>query len=733
MATKSRNNWLFVIWLLLFSFGISGLLFVVIHGSQYIGKSYFDTDTFHSQLNEFTSLLVFFEAGESTKEEVKKAITVSDEDIEEYRYRYGDLNEQLTTIKAQYQDKIIASQAEKNKEATEMYIAERDEKLKDITKNFASDEYVKDKITKETEQQIDDYFQEIQKKNRSTYNEYRKVFIYDVKGLNNGNEYRHEADALAEKGLLFIRSYPFKGQYLGTGGSLPYVDGVDENIMTQLHAILFTEFQGKLAIAKMAPATHPIIAEYNDHQAMKKMISLYSLLSVVALVISLYLYKKVNIRQPLLGESWIALYHRIPIDIRIGFLMVTSLFLLVQLDVFMNQLLHYNFRDFEFIGSFMTYILSISILMGLVLLQAKDIFQVIRSDAQAEWGQSLIYRGVRDGKDLFLNRSVGWQMLILLTIIFFAGLGLAGVILEPGLILIYFPLLLFIGLPAVFYIAKQIGYFNRIVKSTDDWVQGNLESEIKERGKSVLAKLARNLNELKYGVKTSKKVAVKSERLKTELITNVSHDLRTPLTSIITYTELLKTPDLSGEDRDAYIEIIDRKSKRLKVLIDDLFEVSKMASGNVELVRGRADIVQLLQQSLAEHDEAIQKSGLQFRISNLEKPIYAVVDGQKLWRVFDNLIGNILKYSLEHTRVYISLVDSPEQVVIRFKNVTKYELSENIEELFERFKRGDTSRHTEGSGLGLAIAKSIVDLHDGQLNIEIDGDLFKVTIYLEKE
>ena len=279
---------------------------------------------------------------------------------------------------------------------------------------------------------------------------------------------------------------------------------------------------------------------------------------------------------------------------------------------------------------------------------------------------------------------------------------------------------------------NRIGYFNRIVKSTDDWVQGNLESELNDQGKSVLARLARNMNTLKHGVKTSKKVAVKSERLKTELITNVSHDLRTPLTSIITYTELLKTPNLPEEDREAYIQIIDRKSKRLKVLIDDLFEASKMASGNVELVKERADIVQLLQQSLAEHDEAIQKSGLQFRISNLEKPIIALVDGQKLWRVFDNLIGNILKYSLEHTRVYISVSESPEQVIISFKNVTKYELSENIDELFERFKRGDTSRHTEGSGLGLAIAKSIVDLHDGQLNIEVDGDLFKVTIWLEK-
>ena len=732
MATKSKNNWLFVIWLLLFSFGISGLLFVALHGSQYIGKDYFDSDTFHSQLNEFTSLVAFFEAGAFTKEEVKEKITVSNEDIEEYRYRYGDLNEQLATIKAQFDDKITASKAEKNKAAAEIYIAERDKKLKDITQNFASDEYVKDKIVKETEQQIDVYFQEIEKSNRGIYNRYRKVFIYDLNDLNKDEVYRYKADALAEKGPLFIRSYPYKSEYLGSGDSIPYVDGVNENVMNLINASISTEFQGKIAIPKTAPATHPIIVEYNHYQAMKRMIYVYGLLSVLALFISLYFFKKVKIDQQIVAESWVALYHRLPIDARTGLMLFTVLCLLLQLDVFMNQLLNYNLQDIDFMRNCVAYILSISILMGLVLLQVKDFLQVMRSDLQAEWKKMLVYKSFQSLQQFFLNKSVGWQMLILLMIIFFAGLGLAGVILAPELILIYFPLLLVFGIPTVIYMVNRVGYFNRIVKSTDDWVQGSLESELKDQGKSVLARLARNMNTLKHGVKTSKKVAVKSERLKTELITNVSHDLRTPLTSIITYTELLKTPNLPEEDREAYIQIIDRKSKRLKVLIDDLFEVSKMVSGNVELVKERADIVQLLQQSLAEHDEAIQKSGLQFRISNLEKPIIALVDGQKLWRVFDNLIGNILKYSLEHTRVYISVSESPEQVIISFKNVTKYELSENIDELFERFKRGDTSRHTEGSGLGLAIAKSIVDLHDGQLNIEVDGDLFKVTIWLEK-
>lgn len=719
-------------WLVLFSFGVSGLLFILLHGSQYVGKNYFDTDTFHSQLDEFTSLLVFFEAGTSMKDDLKEVITVSNEDIEEYRYRYGDLNEQLTSIKVQYEDQIAIAQAEKNKEAVEMYIAERDKKLKDITQNFASDKYVKNKIIKETEQGIDDYFQGIQKNNRSTYNEYRKVFIYDLKGLNNNRTYRHEADALEQKGLLFIRSYPFKGEYLGFSSSLSYVDGVDENVMNQLNASRLTEFQGEIAIPKNAPASHPIMVQYHDYQVKQNMMYGYGLLSVLALLISFYLYKKGNINQPIVSGKWAMLYQRIPMDVRAVILMFTVICLLLQLDVFMNQLLYYNLRNLDFIRNGIAYLLSISILTGLVLLQVKDFVETIRSSLQAEWNKSLIYRAIRSLQQFFLNRGIGWQMLMLLTIIFFAGLGLAGVILQPVLILIYFPLLVIVVIPVVIYLVKQIGSFNGIVATTDEWARGNFESELATQGKSVLARLSRNLNDLRYGVKTSEKVAVKSERLKTELITNVSHDLRTPLTSIITYTELLKAPDLTTDDRESYVEIIDRKSKRLKVLIDDLFEVSKMASGNVELVKERADIVQLLQQSLAEYDEAIQQSGLQFRISNLEKPIFAMVDGQKLWRVFDNVIGNLLKYSLEQTRVYISVSESPEQIVISFKNVTKYELSENIDELFERFKRGDTSRHTEGSGLGLAIAKSIIDLHEGQLHIEVDGDLFKVTIVLEK-
>ena len=200
----------------------------------------------------------------------------------------------------------------------------------------------------------------------------------------------------------------------------------------------------------------------------------------------------------------------------------------------------------------------------------------------------------------------------------------------------------------------------------------------------------------------------------------------------MTYSELLKKEDISEEERKKYIDIVEQKSKRLKVLIDDLFEVSKMASGNIELVIERVDIVQLMNQALGEYDEKIKESSLAFKVSSSSPHIYAMVDGRKMWRVFDNIISNILKYSLENTRVYISTKETDNNIIISFKNISKYELEENIVELLERFKRGDKSRNTEGSGLGLAIAQSIVDNHGGKLDIELDGDLFKTIVTLKK-
>lgn len=287
----------------------------------------------------------------------------------------------------------------------------------------------------------------------------------------------------------------------------------------------------------------------------------------------------------------------------------------------------------------------------------------------------------------------------------------------------------FLGLPALYIFVRRFGYLNRVFKSTEKIAQGEL-TEIPIEGKSPIAKHAEHLNNLQEGVKISVTEQAKSERLKTELITNVSHDLRTPLTSIITYTDLLKQPNLSEEDRQKYVDVIDKKSERLKVLIEDLFEVSKMASGNMELHKTTLDVTQLVQQVLAERNEEFQQSNFEIVTRLPEQPIITKVDGERFWRVIDNLVSNALKYSLPGTRIYIDL--EKEEHVARFvvRNISKYELDANVEELFERFKRGDEARNTEGSGLGLAISQSIVDMHGGEMDITLDGDLFKVSVTL---
>ncbi len=341
---------------------------------------------------------------------------------------------------------------------------------------------------------------------------------------------------------------------------------------------------------------------------------------------------------------------------------------------------------------------------------------------------SIIIRTALAIKESFLNKSIGKQTMVMFIVFFLAGLGFGGVLIEPSLILIYVPLVLFVLLPVMYSYFKRMGYLNRVMKQTEDMAAGRLTSAIEVKGKSPIAKHAENLNDLRRGVEQSVKERAKSERLKTELITNVSHDLRTPLTSIITYTDLLKNTDLTEEERQKYVDILDKKSAKLKTLIEDLFEVSKMASGNIEILKQRVDLAQMLQQAVGEHEEDFKAAGLDLRVAIHEQPIYAEVDGQKWWRVVDNLLVNARKYSLEGTRVYVSLQVVSGVAEFAIKNVAKYELGENIEELTERFKRADTSRHTEGSGLGLAIAQSIIDLHGGQLKLEVDGDLFKVTV-----
>lgn len=244
---------------------------------------------------------------------------------------------------------------------------------------------------------------------------------------------------------------------------------------------------------------------------------------------------------------------------------------------------------------------------------------------------------------------------------------------------------------------------------------------------SDLREAAHALNDIEHGVNTAVEERVKSERMKVELITNVSHDIKTPLTSIISYVDLLKQEETLPDHVKDYIKVLDEKSLRLKNMIQDIFDVSKAASGNMELQMEPLDLGKLVRQTLADMDEAVQASQLLFRVDIPDQPVTITADGGRLYRVFQNLISNALRYSLEGTRVFVSLTEADGFACVALKNISRYELDPNVD-ITERFVRGDAARTTAGSGLGLSIAKSFTEACGGEFSIQIDADLFTARV-----
>lgn len=237
-----------------------------------------------------------------------------------------------------------------------------------------------------------------------------------------------------------------------------------------------------------------------------------------------------------------------------------------------------------------------------------------------------------------------------------------------------------------------------------------------------------NINKVSEGIALAVEERMKSEHFKTELITNVSHDIKTPLTSIINYVDLIKKEDVQDEKVQEYIEVLDRQSARLKKLIEDLMEASKASTGNLAVNLEECDVDVLLTQMIGEFEEKLEKNQLTVVVEKPERPVKIMADGRHIWRVLDNLLNNACKYSLPNTRVYVNLKKEANDVVITFKNISKEALNIPSEELMERFVRGDSSRNTEGNGLGLSIAQSLTELMHGSMKLDIDGDLFKVTL-----
>ncbi len=282
-----------------------------------------------------------------------------------------------------------------------------------------------------------------------------------------------------------------------------------------------------------------------------------------------------------------------------------------------------------------------------------------------------------------------------------------------------------------YYDRVRDNYIN-LLNATNKIADGNLDVEISE-DLGIFNPFKDELKKIQSGFKKAVNEEVKSQKMKTELISNVSHDLKTPLTSIITYIDLLKKDDITEEERKSYIETIDKKSQRLKFLIEDLFEVSKATSGNINLNPVNVDIIELIKQIEIELCDKFDNAKVKVKNNFPDKKVILNLDSQKTFRVFENLLNNAAKYSMEGSRVYIDMIENDENVVIEIKNMSAVEIDYKPEEIIERFQRGDKSRNTEGSGLGLAIAKSFVEAQGGRFRIELDGDLFKsVVVFIKK-
>jgi signal transduction histidine kinase len=314
-----------------------------------------------------------------------------------------------------------------------------------------------------------------------------------------------------------------------------------------------------------------------------------------------------------------------------------------------------------------------------------------------------------------IGGMIGYCFIVVILTMLFGPVGLifAGII---AFVLIY-PLIV------------NINCFSKVEKHLEKMYKGEYAEKLKsEEFTSDFQNTVTYINDISSGFEKAIDENVKSERLKTELITNVSHDIKTPLTSIINYVDLLKKEDIENEKVKEYLDILENKSQRLKKLTEDLVEASKASSGNVKLNLEKINICELIRQATGEFEDKFGEKKLEIISSFPDQDLYINADNRYLYRVIENLYSNISKYTLESSRVYIDIKRIENNVNVTMKNISKEKLNISAEELAQRFVRGDKSRSTEGSGLGISISKSLTELQNGKFSLQIDGDLFKVEL-----
>ena len=476
---------------------------------------------------------------------------------------------------------------------------------------------------------------------------------------------------------------------------------------------------------------NPITATDNYYTPYKRSMALYearylliaalifsALLALIDFIFLMYSAGRKN------GHEKIVLsgLNRLPFELHLGGLAVIAYFIFHTAD---------DFGDYS--QSIVSVLAFIFFLMafGLVVLAGCMAFAA-RTKAGRWWQNTIICRVLHfilsSIKAIFLNLPLLWKVIVLFLAYLFINFILVLMLFES---IAFFALVfgLIFNLGILIMLCLLMLQLHEIKQSGERIASGNFDSKIETRKMRWDVKAhAESLNNIGNGMSIAVEDRLKSERFKTELITNVSHDIKTPLTSIINYVDLMKKETIDNETVVSYIDVLDRQSSRLKKLTEDLVEVSKASTGNIPLSLNRTDVVELLNQSVGEYAERFKSSGLEPVVSAETDNLYILADGRQLWRVFDNLLSNICKYSQPGTRVYLDLARLDSRAVITIKNISLRPLNVSSDELLERFVRGDSARTTEGSGLGLAIANSLVELQKGVFTLAVDGDLFKVTI-----
>ena len=339
---------------------------------------------------------------------------------------------------------------------------------------------------------------------------------------------------------------------------------------------------------------------------------------------------------------------------------------------------------------------------------------------------SVIGRVLRLCKKILRSIPYMWRTLLITAALLFVNLIVVMINCYDGGAVAYFMIEGIVILAVVCYAAFNL---NRLRAGGKAIAEGNTDYKINtDKMLFDFKKHGENLNHINESISIAVEKQLKSERMKTELITNVSHDIKTPLTSIISYTELLRAENIENEKAAGYIEVLDKQALRLKKLTEDIVEASKASTGNLPVDMRVCSLGMILNQAMGEYEEKLVEAGLVPVVNISEQEVRVMADGRHLWRIIDNLLGNICKYAQPGTRVYLDVYSTAGKAVMSFKNISKYELNISADELMERFVRGDESRNTEGSGLGLSIAGNLAALQKGVLKLDIDGDLFKAVL-----